>query len=58
MTHHYEIRGSVGTRGQSIYCVAAVKGDGTWANQHFFDSRAEALAWCRAQVSPYVDLSW
>jgi hypothetical protein len=58
MTHHYEIRSAVGTRGQSIYLVAAVRSDGQWANQQFFNSKAEALAWCKAQVSPFDDLSW
>ena len=58
MTHHYELRNAVGTRGQSIYLVAAVKADGNWAHQHFFDTKAEALAWCKAQVSLLTDLSF
>lgn len=57
MTHHYKIRGGIGTRGQPIYCVAAVKADGNWAAQHFFDSKVEAVAWCKAQASPFTDLS-
>ena len=52
-----EIRNGVGTRGQEIYVVQALSAEGYANGSHHFDTKAEALAWCKAQVAPFTDFS-